>query len=188
MRQIVLYGELGKRFGKHHKFAVKNAAEAIRALSANFKGFEQYMCTAHQDNVGFKVFVGKSSLKEAQEVHNPSSQSDVIRIVPIIAGSKSAFGRILIGAVLVVASYFTGGAASSIFFNLGVGLALGGVAQLLSPPPKTPDTPGSSNKTSGVFGGPVNVSAQGAAVPVGYGRMIVGSVVVSAGIETHEEQ
>ena len=36
------------------------------------------------------------------------------------------------------------------------------------------------------FSGPVNTTAQGQPVPVGYGRLIVGGAVISAGITTEE--
>ena len=196
MRTIILYGELAKRFGKTHRFAVKNAAEAIRALKANFKGFDKYMCNAHQDNVGFKIFVGGTRVKDYPETYNPTGQNDIIRIVPVLVGSGgNGWVNVLIGAVLIVAGVFVSGASfgaasplGTAMISAGIGLAIGGVAQLISPPPKTPGTPGADQKQSAIFTGPVNVSAQGAAVPLGYGRMIVGSVVVSAGIETYEEQ
>jgi len=40
--------------------------------------------------------------------------------------------------------------------------------------------------SSYVFNGAVNTTAQGHPVPVGYGRMIVGSAVISAGIDVDE--
>ena len=41
MTTIILLGELGKRFGRRHKMAVATAAEAVRALCANFPTFER---------------------------------------------------------------------------------------------------------------------------------------------------
>ena len=42
------------------------------------------------------------------------------------------------------------------------------------------------NKPSYSFNGAVNTTAQGHPVPVGYGRLIVGSAVISAGIDVDE--
>lgn len=195
MKEIILYGELARRFGKYHRFAVKNTAEAIRALKANCKGFERYMCNAHSDNVGFRIFVGRSAVNDYKEIHSPAGQA-VIRIVPVIIGSKSPWVKILIGVALIAAAVvITVGSAGAgtplsaqILGMTGASLFIGGVAQLLSPPPKTPGSPESNNKNSSIFNGPANVTAQGAAVPVGYGRLVVGSVIISAGIETYEEQ
>ena len=53
---------------------------------------------------------------------------------------------------------------------------------MLSPQPKTSQAEKKDDPTSYLFNGAVNVSAQGASVPVLYGESFVGSVVVSAGI------
>ena len=42
------------------------------------------------------------------------------------------------------------------------------------------------NKPSYSFNGAVNTTAQGHPVPVGYGRLVVGSAVISAGIDVDE--
>lgn len=39
MKTIKLYGELGRKFGKIFRFDVKTPREAVRALSAQIKGF-----------------------------------------------------------------------------------------------------------------------------------------------------
>lgn len=184
MKTIILYGELAERYGKTHRFAVKTAAEAIRALRANFRGFEQYMMTAHTHGTGFKIFVGGHSLTY-DDVPSPIGKTEVIRIVPVIVGAANGWTRILIGAALIVAGVFIPGAQSLIF--AGAGLVLGGIAQLLTKPPSVKSGREDDRVESYVFSGPTNVSSQGAPIPVVYGRMMVGSAVVSAGIDVHED-
>ncbi|AHC48245.1 Phage tail assembly protein I [Achromobacter xylosoxidans NBRC 15126 = ATCC 27061] len=73
-------------------------------------------------------------------------------------------------------------------FSMGVSLALGGVVQMLSPQQRAlsaADRP--ENGASYNFNGPVNTSAQGNPVPVLYGRMIIGSATVSAGIFSEDQ-
>ncbi len=190
MKQIILYGELAKRFGKHHNFAVKNVSEAIRALSANCKGFHKMMAEAHRYGIGFSVKVGKLALNTESDAANPCGELDVIRIAPALFGS-SGVARILVGAVLVVggilisgASFGAAGQIGGSMIYAGIGLIIGGVASLLTGPPKI-DLPGKETQ-SYIFNGATNTTTQGGIVPVGYGRMIVGSIVISAGIETHE--
>ncbi len=85
---------------------------------------------------------------------------------------------------------------------IGAALILSGTAQLLSPQPA--DLPGltsfggggrndsfnpsnndpADNRSSYIYNGAVNLTAQGNPVPICYGRMRVGSVVVSAGVST----
>jgi predicted phage tail protein len=194
MKTIILYGELAKRFGKVHCLAVKNVAEAIRALKANYRGFETYMCGAHLEGTGFRVFVGGHGMADPKEMHSPSGENEVIRIVPVLLGAGSGAFKVILGVVLVAAAVaigvLSGGSLSWLSQPLGtfgVAMIIGGVAQMLTKPPKTPGiSVDPDQKSSYIFNGPVNTAVQGKAVPLGYGRMIVGSAVISAGIDTHE--
>jgi predicted phage tail protein len=75
-------------------------------------------------------------------------------------------------------------------FSLAVGLIVAGIAYLLTPIPETePDEASieaSIKNSSFVFQTPQNVSAQGKAVPVGYGRLRVGSLVVGQNITNYD--
>lgn len=196
MREIRLYGFLGQKFGRVHRLAVKSTAEAVRALCCTVSGFEQALI---DHAPGWKVWTGTTRIGDPEDLHDPSSEREVIRIAPVVAGAKSAFGQILIGVALVAAAFFTGGASLSAYglafsslagqvaFGIGAALVLGGVAQMLAPHPKSTDTGDSAeNKASYIFNGAVNTVAQGNPVPVGYGRMIVGSAVISAGLSTQD--
>jgi predicted phage tail protein len=197
MRQVLLYGELGKMFGREHRLAVRSASEAIQAMCVNHPGFKKYMMTAHKSGVGFKVLVGKGALRKVDEAALPSGENEAIRIAPALFGSQ-AFVRILIGAALIVGGIFTGGATLGlgVFGSIGIGsamkvvgasLVLGGVSELLSSPPKVNLGDTSDRSQSYIFSGPENVTRQGGGVPVGYGRMMVGSTVVSAGIQGEDQ-
>lgn len=204
MKTIVLLGELGKKFGRKHRFDVKSPAEAIRALVANYPAFERHMI---ESVLPYRVVVGKSPIQQLDDIHNPSGDSETIKIVPVMAGAGGngmSIGMIVLGVALVAAAFFTGGASiaaagflegglvttfwGGMALGLGSALILGGTAQLLAGTPKAVDmsSTGTENNPSYGFNGPVNVSAQGNPVPVGYGRMIVGSAVISAGIVTEE--
>jgi len=224
MKKVVLRGELGKQFGRVHHFDLNTPAEAIRALCANFEGFQQALVTAAERGVGYIVQVGKLAIEELDEIHNPTGQSEEISITPVLAGAGGGVGRILIGVALVAAAFVIGPAAGG-FLGIGAGLGsaagaglvggafatavgfvgvsmiLSGTAQLLSPQPA--DLPGltggtggrrnsfdpanndpADNRASYIYNGAVNLTAQGNPVPICYGRMRVGSVVVSAGVST----
>lgn len=195
MRKVKLLGELGKKFGRVFKLDVKTPAEAIRALCVNLPGFQQHLAQSQQRNVGYKVIQGKDEIDE-KGLLLPLGRQD-LKIVPVVMGS-GALGRILLGGALLFASMFNPlafyggtalltGTAATIASAVGTSLVIGGVTELLFPAPKTPslqDRP--DNKPSYVFNGAVNTTAQGYPVPVGYGRMIVGSAVVSAAITTED--
>lgn len=197
MRTVLLYGHLGKRFGRRHRYDVRTPAEAVRALCATLNGFRAYMI--EHSRPGYRVLVGREP-RTLQTLAYPADGA--IKIVPVTAGAGNGFGQIILGAALIGFGVLTGGAsltlsaawsAGGLAFlgylatNIGVSLVLGGVAQMLAPQPKMQgpaDRP--ENKPSYAFDGPVNTLAQGNPVPVCYGRLIVGSQVISAGIAAEE--
>lgn len=192
MRTVILLGELGKRYGTRHRLDISTPAEAIRALMANFKDFASFVSSSHERNVGYRVLNMRQDV-DVDHLHDPASYQ--LAIVPVVGGSKSALGSILLGAALIAAAVATGGVsiaasgiafsslAGQIVFGIGVSLALGGVAQLLAPTPQNTDN---TEKNSYVFNGTVNTTSQGQPVPIGYGRMIVGSAVISSGINVED--
>lgn len=223
MKRVVLRGELGKQFGRIHNFDLNTPAEAVRALCANFDGFQQALIDSAERGIGYLVQVGKEVIDPEQELHNPTAQAEEISITPVLVGAGGGFGKIAIGIGLVALSFLLPGAglfgATSIFgvsaaqggailaglgtvtSAIGASLILSGTAQLLSPQPA--DLPGltggyggrnnsfdptnnepADNRSSYIYNGAVNLTAQGNPVPICYGRMRVGSVVVSAGVST----
>jgi predicted phage tail protein len=100
-----------------------------------------------------------------------------------------------LGAALIAVSWWNpmGWAAAGSFlsqatlYSVGTSMILGGVAQMIAPTAKAQDpSERPENQPSYVFNGAVNTTAQGHPVPVGYGRLIVGSAVISAGIDVDE--
>lgn len=196
LREIRLYGKLGERFGRVHYFAVQTTGEAVRALCANFPDFERFLTGSE---LHYKVFMGRETICTNEAFHLTGSDDKKIKIVPVIQGAKRGglFG-ILAGAALLAFAFFapvsvTGltlfGSTTigSLATSIGFSLVLGGVSQLLAPSPKSglpSERP--ENKPSYVFDGAVNTTAQGQPVPLGYGRMIVGSARISAGIIAEE--
>ena len=191
LRKIKLYGKLAKFIGHRVLEAdVATAAEAVRFLLANWPELEAHMSDQH-----YRVSIGTYDL-ELEELHHPAGAAP-ISFVPVVAGAGAA-GRIILGALLIIGAFFTGGATigllglaapvavSSVLLFAGATLLLGGVAQLLTPTPKVPqgvdqqDDPRKSYSFSGIQ----NTSRQGTPVPIVYGETLVGSVVISAGIDT----
>jgi predicted phage tail protein len=206
MRVIRIYGRLAK-FLKRRTFRaeVASAAEAIRFLLANFPQVEKHMADQH-----YRVSIGARAL-DAEELHEPAGGSD-IAIVPVIGGA-GAVGRIVAGVALValasvvtfgtVGGLFAAGALNSMVFGVGASLALGGVAQLLTPVPRIAGPGATAMSGAGAsanaakaddndprknysFSGIQNTSRAGVPVPVIFGEVIVGSVVISAAIDVDQ--
>ena len=191
LRKIKLYGKLAKFIGHRVLEAdVATAAEAVRFLLANWPELEAHMSDQH-----YRVSIGTYDLT-AGELHDPAGAAP-ISFVPVVAGA-GATGRIIAAIALIAASFFFPAAApaaaaltiggstftavgAAIFFA-GVSLLLTGVAQLLTPTPTTSQDEGDPRKSFS-FSGIQNTNRAGVPVPVCYGETLVGSVVISAGID-----
>lgn len=195
MKQVILGGFLGKKYGRIHWFDIGSAAEAVRALIANFEGFNRDLVDSEKHGIGYKIWVDNDLMPDVEQIQNPCSQT--IRISPVITGGKSGFLGVVLGAVLIAAVALFPVTAGAVLFGtttvgsmvggMGISLLLGGVMSLLSPQPKMQaplEAP--ENTPSYAFDGPVNTTRQGQCVPVGYGRLIVGSATISAGISAEE--
>jgi predicted phage tail protein len=196
LRKIKLYGKLAKFIGHRVLEAdVATAAEAVRFLLANWPELEAHMSDQH-----YRVSIGTYDL-ELEELHHPAGAAP-ISFVPVVAGA-GAVGRVLAGIALIALAFIPGigtataaaiaaGAKAGLtvvgtaLFGIGASLALGGIAQLLTPTPKIAqgadkqDDPRKSYSFSGIQ----NTSRAGTPVPIVYGETVVGSVVISAGIDT----
>jgi len=191
MTQIELGGVLGKTFGKTHHRLISTVQEAARALSATVDGFEKFMITSKRRGLTYAVFRGKKNIAE-NDLGFPVTE-DVIRIVPVVIGSKKAgLLQTILGAVLVVAGYalsgFTAGASMALVAP-GIALMAGGVIQMLSPQsPGLASKQDADNQASYAFGGVTNTAAQGYPVPLLYGKRRIGGAIISAGIYVEDQQ
>jgi len=187
LKTIKLYGVLGKKFGKEFHLAVESTREAVKALSVQVPGFEQFMLTAHEQGLAFAVFQDDENISEDQIDFETGAK--VIKIVPKVkgAGGNGIF-QVIIGAVLIAAAFVTGGASLAAWGALqgalvgaGVGMVVGGISQMLTPKVEVQDQNQDGNKPNKGFGGAVTTIAQGNPVPILYGQREVGGFIVNAG-------
>jgi predicted phage tail protein len=193
MVTLKLYGWLRKFCGAaSFEIEVQSSLEAIKFLLANFPKLEQLI---GQPDKYFRIWTdyGKVKLLELDELTEPVGSQTVINFAPAIYGRGDGFWNFLGGLALVGLVVATGGAAgflgtlgSQIVIGLGVSLALGGLAQMLTPVPKPPESAEDPKRESYSISGIVNTSMQGIAVPVIYGEIIVGSALISLGLKTED--
>lgn len=192
MQTVLLSGSLARMFGREHRVAIAGGFEEVMGYFRQFPGFERYMVQSADNGLRFAVFNGRRNLSET-DIHQPLGK-EVIRIAPVLSGSKRAGGlQTILGAVLMAVAYynpfgFLTGPAASLLMMTGVGMAMGGVMQMLAPLPKglaAQDNP--DNRPSYSFNGPVNTSAQGNPVGLLYGQLIIGSAVISSGIYAEDQ-
>ena len=200
LRKLKLYGELAKFVG-HKEFEVKvhNLPQAISFLVNNFPEVEAYM-----NPKLYQVKIGNYEINK-DEINYPIGQQD-IHIVPVIQGAGGGFGRFLTGAFLIGASFFFPGAGlfgTTSFLGaaagtgigtaigtglsaIGAGLVLQGVGEMLFPTqqPTFEDNP----QISFNFAGTQNTARAGTPIPIVYGEIFTGSVVISGDVDTEAVQ
>ena len=199
LRKVKLYGELAKFVG-HKEFEVKaeTVGKAVSFLIHNFPGIESFMSPNY-----YQVKVGDYDVNE-KEIHHPVGKQD-IHFIPVISGAGRGIGKVLLGAVLIgIAIAAPGavfgaggglgfGAASGGFSlaavggNIGIALVLSGVSDMLFPLPEPQKFSSEEDpQLSFNFAGVQNTSRAGTPVPIVYGEIITGSVVISAAVDTNQ--
>lgn len=184
---VRLHGALGARFGAEHRLAVRTPAEAVRALTVLRPGFRQAIAAGNWQVVRGDLAAGAAlGADELGMRLGPAG----LHIVPVTAGAHGGLGKIIGGLALAAGAFFLGPASLGLIgttvaragIGIGISMALNGSSALLAPKPKASKAAGADN-SSLLFNAPENVSVQGGAVPIGFGRFRVGSVVISAGLE-----
>jgi predicted phage tail protein len=198
MKVVKVYGALRKRLGQcRFEFDVNTPAQAIKALCVNFPGLERWLIDSEQDGVGYRVRIGKEVVKEEDmtPLVMPFSEKEVFTITPVVVGAGGdrqgfGFGQILIGAALIGASFIPGVGAFAVaaMQTIGTSLVLNGVATLISPQPTVPDLEEAAQLESFTVSNVVNTQKQGLPVPLAYGRVFVGSAVLSSGLDVDQVQ
>tara|TARA_B100001094_G_C18153001_1_gene784796 strand:- start:1254 stop:1835 length:582 start_codon:yes stop_codon:yes gene_type:complete len=187
LNKIKLYGRLARFIGERSFEAeVTTPAQAIRFLLANFPKLEKHMMEQN-----YCVKIGNYDI-DSSELEHPVGKQE-IKIIPVVTGSRG-LTKVLIGAVIVGAVIATGGVGAiglaggtgflGVAGNIGVYMALSGAAEMLTPVPKPPGVSDDPQSVNFSFNGVQNTSRAGAPIPVVYGEIFTGSLVVSAGIDT----
>lgn len=220
MQRVRLLGELGERYGTEHTYYnLRTPADAIKLLCINMPELQQELMTAHERGIGYRVLQADQDMGYS-DLRLPIGQNDLV-LVPVIAGSGRGVGQILIGVGIALVSFLATPAGGAVFGAafaknaglllagqaLGASLALGGVAQLLSPQPVVPSlgnqrfgsgtnastrgpqslTRGADGQQSYAYTGAANTVGVGQTIPVAYGKVLIGSQLLSANVEVTDE-
>ncbi|MEH2517542.1 putative phage tail protein [Bradyrhizobium sp. AZCC 1610] len=199
LRSIHLHGHLKKQFGAKHRFDVRTAAEALRALNCAFPGD---FVTALQTG-SYKLVRGdkRSGMHLDLDLVNTFKLGIAdLHLIPVAAGASNSKGiaKTIIGTALIGTAIFMSGgtlaaplagmggvafpvAGMSVTWGnialLGLGVALSGVSTMLAGNTNKPEE--QKNEDSFTINGPSNGARQGMAIPLIYGEVITGSVTVS---------
>ena len=203
LRKIKLYGELAEFVGhKEFEVQVDSLQKAVSFLVNNFAGIEKYMNPRY-----YQVKVGDYAVDETEILH-PIGQED-IHFVPVLTGAGRGFGKILLGAALIGIAFLMpvasgglslgagikAGSLAKVGFmtkmvaGVGASLVLSGVSDMLFPLPDVPAYEDSQDpRLSFSFGGTQQTGRAGTPVPLVFGEIFTGSVVISGSIDTEQVQ
>jgi|TARA_R100000482_G_scaffold49289_1_gene17452 predicted phage tail protein len=206
MKVVKVYGALRKRLGRcRFEFEAATPAQALKALCVNFPGLDKWLIDSEKDGVGYRVMVGKERVADDLNVlAMPWSEQEVFSITPVIAGAGGV-GRIVLGAALIATAVLvpglgttlgtvgifgsTFGVVSAGIGAIGAGMVLTGVADIISPQPSLDSGLDEAVQLeSFTFSNVVNTSKQGLPVPIAYGRVFVGSAVISSGLDVDQKR
>jgi len=158
MKRVFLHGELGKKFGKEWKLDVSSPSEAVSALFANDREIESYLNKKEKAGIYYGVKREKSdNFIDRVDYVLPTKEN--IHIFPMPQGAGFAGGLIMTALIT----------AASMYVNKKIAEAM-----------ERDDSTLAVQTESFIFNGGENRYQQGSTVPVGYGRMKIGSNVVSA--------
>ena len=188
LKKIKVYGTLRKFLGQaEFEVDLNTPREAISFLVCNFKGIEEHMAEQlYTIQVGAKVIT--------EDLLNFNTQED-IRIIPVVHGN---FFTLLLGAGALFgvgavkgASFIGAKLLAGALTSIGTSMLIDGVTSMLSPQQSTmsPTSQQDSLDPAALasnysFTGLTNISNAGVPVNLVYGEILVGSIVVSNGVDT----
>lgn len=199
MVRVKFYGDL-KRFEPNEPIAleVSSFKELMSGLLSQIQGLSQHLRKGY-----YKVRIGKRYLSEEQIKTNPTmtlADDCTVHFTPVVAGAGKNMNvmNIVIGVVLIAASWYAGGAAgwgylgaqagATMAFTMGASMVLSGVMGLLTKPPSMDTKFSDSDKQQSTsFSNIRNLTPQGRAIPLLYGKMMTSLILISQGIDTFDD-
>ncbi len=186
MTIVNIHGILAREFGNSFKLSLPNPKDVLEAIDCNREGFLQRLVQLQKEGFCYDLIINKERITNGPDMDNISNPN-TIDLVPAITGSGPAMAPIL-GAI------FTGlqGKALAFVASIANAVLFASISYALTPKPENEalEIEADGSKSSLIFTNTVNLASQGSPVPIGYGRLKVGSQVVQATIKSfpqHQE-
>ena len=188
LRKLTVYGNLRQFLGQaHFEVAVNNPRQAISFLLANFPEVENHMA-----NQLYKVKMG--DLEITEDLIELKGNGD-IKIIPIAVGAKGiVVGGLLtsLGSGTTILGLTLGSMVAPIATAIGTSMLIDGVTSIIAPTPTQSNQLAADSLSDNDpnvqanfgFNSITNTSRAGVPVPILYGQVFTGSIVISSGIDT----
>jgi len=190
LTKIYLHGNLAEATGREiWELDVKSAKEALYAINMQTKdSIRKYFLKPQNAWGRYKILINdeevslnSSMFDELNEFTIKRSDFKRLDIIPVLEGADWMDS---LGTIVGFMTFM--GAENPYTAMIGFMLMMTGLSNMLSEPPPMPENRQIQNPSSDpqalansyLFSGPVNVINEGGPVPMGYGRLIVGSQVV----------
>jgi|TARA_R110002020_G_scaffold284904_2_gene500430 predicted phage tail protein len=172
MTLVKIHGILAREYGSSFKFSLPNPKNVLEAIDCNRSGFIKRLVELQKQGFCYDIIINKKRVTQEEHISGVRSP-ETIDLVPAIAGSGPAFFLPLVGGSALLANI-----ASALFFAV--------ISYALTPKPEVEalEIEADASKASLIFSNTVNVASQGSPVPIGYGRLKVGSQVIQATIKS----
>jgi predicted phage tail protein len=171
MTKINLHGILKYEFGEVMPLSITRTKEIIDAIDTVKKDFRARIYELARQNIHFNIIADGESVKDLNQLEMKKNFKQ-IDIVPVIAGAIDPITIIIQIAILIV--------------SMAIQYAM------RPKPPKIEQqqlqSEVSSQKGSFIFSNRANLTQQGQPVPVGYGRLRVGSSTIQATIKSYPQK
>ncbi len=180
MKQILLHGILKKLACPKFNIKASCFQDVLNCLSANFPKLRKHVKRFKNDISGFILVVDDKLIDNLNNVDKSILTGKTIEIIPVVMLSaliSATFIAGLIGAssataASVVAITFVANVLVMSIISFGISFL---VAKLL-----TPKDPKQVKTSSFIFSSKENSVARNTPIPIGYGRLRVGSCLISS--------
>lgn len=192
LTKVYLDGQMGEKFGREWELKANTPSEALKIINANHPEFTGWLRKTESKYCGYQVVVEYENGKTedlSDETYTLHRVMKSVRFVPVIHGSGKWVSAIvgvvlvIVGVILCFIPGFQAVGAGLVKFGLQM-VIIGVISALTTKDPAKHDPSARKDpKTllSSSFGNTTNTVQQGVPVPMIYGRMLVGSHVISAG-------
>ena len=188
MTNIKLHGILAKEFGEELNLSLDNIHTLIDAIDCNKSGFLKKLNSLSQMGLNYCLIVDGETVMDKKSLGDKRPKR--IDFVPIVCG-QGVVAAVVGAAGLIAGAAITGTVGAALGIIGGIFLSTG-LSLLLAPKPDFPDSVAAEQSVSALsrsfaFANKSNIAAQGVAVPVGYGRLRVGSQVIQGTVKTYPQ-
>ena len=123
MKEVILEGILGEKFGYEWKLDVNSPAEALSAIMAQRPGMRKFLLES-EGVQGYEVFVDDVGCEIPEELVISKPGNGSYTFVPVIGGSKNSTLMMVLGVTLIaVTGGFGLGVAAPFMASAGTGVA-----------------------------------------------------------------